>query len=207
MKTRQARGIRTRMKSAIAFVSVFAALTITSTAAFADDTIIDLPEEGGTSVHVAANVKGVTLEREFDGEWKPICTAPCDQRVPIGQYRLGGTGLRATSPFEISNAGPTVLKGSMAPEGRKRTGMILTTIGSVLLAIATPFFIGAGAAAAGSNFGGGLIGAMSATIGIAHAAPGLGILIPGMIMWTSGSSTIEQPKTLRVGMGGAQLVF
>jgi hypothetical protein len=191
-----------------------AALVMTiSRSGLADDVVVlEYVEDATTTpVHVTGNRRGVTLERSIDGEWKTMCDAPCDRLVPFGEYRLGGTGLRPTDAFELSSAGPTTLRGSLAPAGRARTGEVLTIVGSSLLLVAGAFFTGAGLVYAGGGIGGDLGGAFLALLGAVHAAPGVGMVIPGAILWASGTSRVEvrEPETmgLHLTLGGARLVF
>jgi hypothetical protein len=212
LKNRAGRGIRMPMKPSL--VCLCAALVITiSRSSLADDVdvLYDVDDLAMTSVHVTGNRRGVTLEAPIDGDWKTICNAPCDLLVPFGQYRLGGTGLRPTNVVELAPLGPTTLHGSMAPAGRLHTGVVLTIVGSSLLLVAGAFFTGAGLMSAQGGLGGDVGAAFLALIGAAHAAPGVGLLVPGAILWASGSSRVDVGEPQQVGvrftMGGAKLAF
>jgi hypothetical protein len=163
------------------------------------------------SVHISANRPGVTLERRGEGdEWTAVCTAPCDKPMPAGEYRLGGTALRPTSPFDVRAGEPLKMRASMAPEGRLRTGIVLTIVGGVLLLAAGAFFAGAGAVVASrSDWISSQLGvAFFGTLGVVHAAPGLGLIVPGTILWACGSSSVESGEpAAKVGASGLVIRF
>ena len=86
-------------------------------------------------VHIDAP-REVSLERQVAGTktWVEVCRAPCDQRVPAsGNYRIGGSGVRASRTFVI-DAGTddrVFIEVDPSSKGWFVGGIVLTSVGGL----------------------------------------------------------------------------
>jgi hypothetical protein len=141
-------------------------------------------------VHIGTT-DAVVLERYtkryFDSEYLPLCTAPCDEWVPAeGQYRIAGTGVRPSMPFELRGA-RVDLHVAPASSSAYDAGKVVMIVGAVdvgvtggllvagilLSAVIGPFADGP------PDSGGPSLGANQAVVDLAIAA-GVGAVLMGV---------------------------
>ncbi|MBI2392546.1 MAG: hypothetical protein HYV09_23375 [Deltaproteobacteria bacterium] len=113
----------------------FATVTAAPTPAVADGA------PAGHRVKIETKQSGVVLERLVGSpgaaeprRWVRVCAAPCDVEVPAAaEYRLGGAGLRSSSPFTIDR--PSTIEADLGSAWAFWTGAGVGVAGVALGAI------------------------------------------------------------------------
>lgn len=89
-------------------------------------------------VHLESD-EAVALEaRSGDRAWTFVCGSPCDAPVPLaGEYRIAGSGVRASSPFRIEAApgARVVINVAAASKAGFAGGVVLTSVGGAAIPI------------------------------------------------------------------------
>ena len=102
------------------------------------------------SVHIESP-DPVELEVQHDNEWTSVCTSPCDREISTkDNYRINGSGVRASKPFRIQSPGTVKLDVDPASSSGHVIGIVLVVTGAVGL---VPALGVTGALAAGLLFG------------------------------------------------------
>jgi len=112
--------MRTRVTAALAFAASGFALSTPGSAA-ADERVA-LAAPGMVVVHLASP-NAMSLERRADpsAPWEHACVSPCDAPVPVdGEYRVVGTGARASEPFNLDSSKARVGKLDLEVEPASR---------------------------------------------------------------------------------------
>ena len=152
--------------------------------------------------------EAAVLERREGRRWGPVCSAPCNQAMPLdGSYRISGPGIRNSPPFMLAGTdGSTVVlrvdaasrsafTGGIVSLG---TGPFLALVGGfVLLAAAitdTNNSISYAARAEGSGGSGtGTDTSTEKTVGWTLVGGGLALaVIGGIVVGANAHSTVEQ---------------
>jgi hypothetical protein len=93
--------------------------------------------------------------QQDDGEWRTVCSAPCDMELPVApDYRIEGGGLKSSSVFHLSG-GPgehVTVTVNGASKAWFVIGIVLTPIGGLLTLVGGMMgLVGSVAASAGSG--------------------------------------------------------
>jgi hypothetical protein len=82
------------------------------------------PVAAGPVVHVNSPNPATELQLNGPNGWDTACTAPCNQVLkPGGLYRVNGSGIRASQPFNVPNGGHLRLDVSPGSAPRYWAGM------------------------------------------------------------------------------------
>jgi hypothetical protein len=92
--------------------------------------------ESFVTVHIEG-ADGALLEQDTtgDGDWRPVCTAPCDRPLSIAYgYRVAGGGLRGSSRFSLRGrpGARETLVVSPASKGWFIVGVVAAPVGGVV---------------------------------------------------------------------------
>ena len=170
--------------------------------------VIEPPANAATVTVRIESEEAAVLERREGRRWGIVCSAPCNQAMPLdGSYRISGPGIRNSPPFMLAGtAGSTVVlhvdaasrgafTGGIVSLG---TGPFLALVGGfVLLAAAmtdTNNSISYAARAEGSGGSGtGTDTSTEKTVGWTLVGGGLALaVIGGIVVGANAHSTVEQ---------------
>jgi hypothetical protein len=162
-------------------------------------------------VHIESEEAAV-LERRDGRRWGPVCSAPCNQAIPLdGSYRISGPGIRNSPPFALVGApGSTVvLHVDAASRGAFTGGIVSLGTGPFLVAVGGFVLLAAaitdtnnsisssygnpradGSSAAGTDT------STEKTVGWSLVGGGLALaVIGGIVLGANAHSTVEQNGT------------
>ncbi|MEO8874435.1 MAG: hypothetical protein ABI461_02515 [Polyangiaceae bacterium] len=162
-------------------------------------------QTNGTNAPSGKRVKGV---------WATMCTAPCDQELPLsGSYRIAGSGVRASKAFKLSGkAGDHILINVDASStGAFAGGIVLVSVGVPVFFIGTMVELVVAIVNAASKVdnsytdtsGAQVVGLSMMGLGVAGVITGI-VLIAG-----NGSSKLDQtiatPETKKAASNGGDI--
>ncbi|MEO8797913.1 MAG: hypothetical protein ABI551_08515 [Polyangiaceae bacterium] len=97
--------------------------------------------EGGDGVDLESIITNATpTGKRVTNGWATMCTAPCDQEVPLaGSYRLAGAGIRASHTFKLAGkpGDKVYIQADPASKGSFVGGIVLISVGAPVLVIGT----------------------------------------------------------------------
>ena len=171
-------------------IAAFSSVFFASTFALADDS-------STTNVRVASDDGPVNIEARshHDASWTLVCSGLCDQPLPLdAEYRVNAQGVSTSAPFHLVPKEDVTLEVRTHHNGRFVGGIVLVSLGSVLLAGATASGILALALAEAGSF----VAIPFAFIAAAGGVVGTGALVPGIVLMSHGSTTnVEQASDNR----------
>jgi hypothetical protein len=153
-------------------------------------------------LHIVAD-EGVVLEIMMprDAGWHYVCTAPCDQAVPEGRYRVSGHGITSSRPFKVHpslGATATISVSSGTRTGLVlgvallSTGAVVATVGSVFLALPIGPAVGGGDAGPGQAW---------TAVWAGTLAAGIGLVIGGLVVFGRNLHSTVTPATTELSTG------
>ena len=125
--------------------------------------------------------------------WENVCSAPCDQAVPLEySYRIGGAGIRNSRPFGLVDENGK--RHTLYVDEASKTGFALGIVGVSVGALAATIgllvvLVGEGEGALSSNGITRQDGSSAEEIGGAIAAIGLGALVGGIVLIATNAHT------------------
>ncbi len=148
-------------------------------------------------VHIETDKEVVLEGKPQMGGWTVICQAPCDTQVPLDyEYRISGSSIRRSKPFSIqANPGQRVtLVVNPASKGAFIGGLVLTGVGPVVIIVGlftalvgaleqTTTYDSFGNPSTVNN------GQSTETTGWIISLVGVGMLVTGIILFSSNSKT------------------
>lgn len=171
-------------------IAAFSSIFFASSFAFADDV-------STATVRVASDDGPVNIEARShrDASWTVVCTGLCDQPLPLdAEYRVNAQGVASSEPFRLEPKDDVTLAVRTHHNGRFAAGIVLVSLGSVLLAGSTASGILALALAEGGSFA----AIPFALIAAAGGVVGTSALVPGILLMSHGSTTnVEQVSNAR----------
>ena len=104
--------------------------------ALAEDSPERKPDDGKALVHMDGDWL-VTLEQQDLDEWREVCDAPCDVRLPIdAKYRTHGRGIQASAPFSLApRGGRAELHVIPVSDSNRSTAVTLMVAGAVMMPV------------------------------------------------------------------------
>lgn len=119
---------------AAAVLLCFAALGFEGRALAGDEVTVRLTGDGGVVLQRPVYQAGDFVPRDpslWSVTWVPVCSAPCEMKVPPGTYRIGGAGIRPSHVFALDadRGDHVVLHVEKATEAAHTAGLVLLGVG------------------------------------------------------------------------------
>ncbi len=150
--------------------------------------------EGGDGVDLESIITNAApAGKRVSNGWATMCTAPCDQEVPLaGSYRLAGDGIRASRTFKLAGkAGDKVyIQADPASRGGFVGGIVLISVGAPVLVIGAFVELVVGVINAASRVDGSYTDTSGAQIvGLSMMGLGVAGIITGIVLVAGNGST------------------
>jgi hypothetical protein len=119
---------------AAAVLLCFVALGFEGRALADGEVAIRLTGDGGVALQRPVYHAGDFVPRDpslWSVTWVPVCSAPCEMKVPRGTYRIGGAGIRPSHVFALDadRGDRVVLHVEKATEAAHTAGLVLLGVG------------------------------------------------------------------------------
>lgn len=165
-----------------------------ATAAPAEVGMVWVHIEGGDGVDLESIITNAApAGKRVKNGWATMCTAPCDQQVPLaGSYRLAGDGIRASRTFKLAGkAGDKVyIQADPASRGGFVGGIVLISIGAPVLVIGSLVELVVAAINGASHLDGTYTDTSGAqVVGLSMMGLGVAGIITGIVLVAGNGST------------------